>query len=125
MITGRVTAEREAVVGLEVRAIGGRPETVQAVVDTGFTEFLALSHTTIARLGLPYRGNLPLTLADGTAAHFALYRAIVEWHGRPHPVSVVAIEHGALLGMALLHGSRLTLDVLDDGPLRIEPILEP
>lgn len=36
--------------------------------------------------------------------------------------AVLGIEGGALLGMALLHGSRLSMDVVADGPLRIEPI---
>jgi clan AA aspartic protease len=122
MMMGRVTEECEAVVALHVRALGGRPETVQAVVDTGFTEFLALPHTMVTRLGLPYRGNIPLGLADGTEADFAMYRAVVEWHGRARPVSVVATESGALLGMALLRGSRLTLDVIENGQFQIEPL---
>jgi len=40
-MTGRVTAEREAIVPNQVRALGGRPEMVQTIVDTRFTEFLA------------------------------------------------------------------------------------
>ncbi|MBM4031233.1 MAG: clan AA aspartic protease [Planctomycetes bacterium] len=122
MMTGRVAGAREAVVPLQVRALGGRPEWVQAVVDTGFTEFLALSSDTIERLGLPFRGNLPLTLADGSEDDFAIYRAIVEWHGYACPVSVAAIQAGALLGMGLLRGSRLTLDITEDGPVQIEPL---
>ena len=124
-MTGTVTARSEAVVPLQVRAAGGKPALVQAVVDTGFTDFLALSHRRIAELALPFRGSLLLTLADGSAARFSTYRAVVEWHDHPRPVTVVGIQAGALLGMGLLHGSRLTMDVLDDGPVRIEPIAEP
>jgi len=105
MMTGTVTADGEA------------------VVDTGFSEFLALSHPAIARLGLPYRGELALTLANGREEDFAVYRAIVEWHGHACPVPVVATDAGALVGMALLHGSRLTMDIHENGPLRIEPTL--
>ena len=122
MIAGRVTAEREALVPLQVRALGGRPETVEAVVDTGFSEFLALPWALIERLGLPYYGDSIFTLADGGEAHLPVYRVLVEWHGSPRPVSVVATEAGALVGMALIEGSRLTLDAIPDGPVRIQPI---
>jgi len=122
MITGRVTSEREAIIAVEVRALGGRPETLEAVLDTGFTEFLALPVAAVTRLRLPYRGSQHVTLADGGETELATYRAIVEWHGHALPVSVLAIESGALVGMALLHGSRLTLDAVENGPLQIEPL---
>ncbi len=122
MMTGRVTAEREAIVPLQVRALGGRAATVQVVVDTGFSEFLALSQAVIERLALPYWCNTGFTLADGGEAELPVYRALVEWHGRVRPVSVVAIGAGALLGMALIEGSRLTLDAVPNGPVQIEPL---
>jgi len=76
----------------------------------------------IERLGLPYYGDSIFTLADGGEAHLPVYRVLVEWHGSPRPVSVVATEAGALVGMALIEGSRLTLDAIPDGPVRIQPI---
>ena len=122
MITGTVTAGREAVVALQVRALGGKPELVHAVLDTGFTDFLALPHGLIAQLGLPFRGSAVFGLADGSEARLSAYRAIVEWHGRPRPVTVLGIRAGAVIGMALLQGSLVTLKVVTDGPVRIEPI---
>ena len=122
MMTGRVTREREAVIPLKVRALGGRAETVHAVLDTGFTEHLALPRDTITHLKLPYRGSEHVALADGKEAEVAMYRAIVEWHGYARPVTVFAIDAGVLLGMALIAGSRLTLDAVPGGSVQIEPL---
>jgi clan AA aspartic protease len=122
MIAGNVTSECEAVIALDVRAVGGRPESIEAILDTGFTEFLALPRAAIARLGLRYRGSQRATLADGSDTDLATYRAIVEWHGHARAVSVLEIGGGALVGMALLQGSRLTMDVVADGAVKIVPI---
>jgi len=122
MMTGRVTAQREAIVPLRVRALGGPPETVRAVLDTGFTESLALPLATIARLGLPHFADELVTLADGSETELPIHGAIVEWHGRVRPVTVFAVDAGALLGMALIGGSRVTFDAIPNGPVQIEPI---
>ena len=39
MITGRVTAQREAIVGLAVLDMAHQPHDVGAVLDTGFNGF--------------------------------------------------------------------------------------
>jgi len=122
MMAGRITPELEAIVPLEVRALGGGPETVHAVLDTGFSEALALPFATIARLGLPYRGNELVTLADGSETEVGIYRAIVEWHGRVRPVTVFAVHGSALFGMALVEGSRVTFDAIPNGPVHIQPL---
>ena len=106
-------------------AYAEKPMTVEAVIDTGFTEFLALRAATVRRLRLPYRGSQHATLANGQETELAVYRGIVEWHGDARPVSVFAVEGGALLGMAMLEGSRLTIDVQEDGPVQIQPLAAP
>ena len=124
MITGRVTSEREPVVQTKVRAPGGRAESIWGVIDTGFSESLTLPRERIASPGLPFRGSQRATLADGSEVILAVYRALVEWHGRALPVLVLGTEGGALLGMALPQDSRLTTNVVADGAVRIEPIAE-
>jgi len=125
MITGKVTAEREAIVRVKVRPPRGRSQTVEAILDTGFTEFLALPLDRIAALGLPFRCTQRMFLADGSEATLAVYRGVVSWHSLPLLVPVLAIEGAALVGMALLEGSQVGMDVVEDGQLRIEPITEP
>ena len=122
---GRVTSRREAVIELQVKGPRGRAQRVMAVIDTGFTEWLALPRERIAGLGLTVRGAQSIVLADGTEMTFPVYWATVRWHGARLPVPVLAIGSGALIGMGLLEGSRMTLDVAEDGPVRIEPMGEP
>ena len=42
MITGTVTAEREAVINLQVCDTSGQQYSIEAVIDTGFTGALTL-----------------------------------------------------------------------------------
>lgn len=49
-----------------------------------------------------------------------LYRAKVLWHGKELEVPVLRTDGGPLIGMALLNGNRVTLDVIKDGDVRIE-----
>ena len=122
---GRVTSRREAVMELQLEGPRGQAQRVTAVIDTGFTEWLGLPRERIASLGLPARGAQSIVLADGTQTSFSLYWATVRWHGANLPVPVLAIGSGALIGMGLLEGSRMTADIAEDGPVRIEPIVEP
>ena len=122
MLTGTVTSEFEAVLTIELQGADGESETLRAAVDTGFDGFLALPSSVMTRLGLPFQGLADLMLADGSAVILAVFEATVIWHGRAVSVSAIEGEGGALVGMRLLQGSRLTTDVLENGPVRIEPI---
>ena len=122
MIAGRVTSEREAVIRVQVQAPGGDAEMVEAALDTGFTEYIGLPPDRIARLRLPLVGLQPMRLGDGSVAVLAVHEALVWWHGAWLVVQALEVQGGALVGMALLHGSRLTMDVVRDGPVRIEPL---
>ena len=122
MITGRVTPDREAVVGLRIEAPNGRSEVIGAVVDTGFTGFVALPGDVIGRLGLPIKGLQDTTLADGTGAVLVAYEPVVHWMGRRLVVTALEVEDEALLGMALLLGSLLTMEIKDGGRVEIAPM---
>jgi clan AA aspartic protease len=122
MIQGRVTSQRQAMVTMRVHAVQGPSEPAEVTIDTGFTGFLALPSDLIARLGLPCLGLRTGILADGREAVLNLFEAVVDWHGERRRVTALEIRRGALLGMGLLHGSRVTLDVVENGPLQIEPL---
>ena len=79
----------------------------------------------VAALRLVPLGAQIVVLGNGSEAELALYEVAVEWHGRLTVVPALEIEGGALIGMALLRGSRLAMDVVEDGPVRIEPIAQP
>ena len=67
MIIGEVTPEREAVIRLSVRGPGGQEAAVTAILDTGFTEYLTLSPTTVTALHLPFREAAECVTANDRA----------------------------------------------------------
>jgi predicted aspartyl protease len=70
MITGAVTADREAVIRIGVRGPAGQGQEVEAVVDTGFDGWFSLPPALIALLELPWRRRGRALLADEQdAAH--------------------------------------------------------
>ena len=122
MIAGTVTPKGRAIIRLAVQCPGGNSLLTDAAVDTGFNGFLALPAESVTRLRLPPLGTRKTTLADGSGALVRAFRAIVQWHGQGREVAAVEVQGGALVGMSLLRGSRLTVDVVVNGPVRIEPI---
>jgi predicted aspartyl protease len=55
MITGVVTANHEATIPLVVHGARGHQETINAVIDTGFTGSVTLPPMLITALGLSWR----------------------------------------------------------------------
>ena len=119
MIEGKVTARRDAVVPI-VNVGQDRETTCEAVVDTGFTEFLALPPNLVAQLGLSFVDVSRAMLADGSIVGFDLYRAVVVWNEIRRDILIHASDGGPLLGMSMLYGSRLLIDVVDGGAVQIE-----
>ncbi|HEV7517210.1 MAG TPA: clan AA aspartic protease [Thermoanaerobaculia bacterium] len=122
MLTGRVTGEREAVVQVQVLGPEGQVRLVEATIDTGYNGFLTLPAPLIRDLTLPFAGAARATLGDGNEVKLDLFLATVVWEKEPCEVLVLAAEGGVLLGMAMLVGSRVTLDVEDDGAITIEAL---
>ncbi len=114
-MTGSISRDLDAVLSIIVSGISGAEETVQAVIDTGFNGYLTLPANAITTLALPFHSMALATLADGSQIAIRKYEATVKWHDQDRDVLVLEAEGGPLLGMALLRGSRITLDVLDDG----------
>ncbi len=123
MITGRVSPDgREAVVALDVLGREGRGQRIEAVIDTGFTGYLTLPGDAAASLGLPERGSETFMLADGSETILPVYRGGVLWHGRELRIPVSQANGGALVGMSLLRGSRLTVNAEPGGDVRVEEL---
>ena len=121
MITGKIVNSKEAIIQLEVVGVAP-PQKIEAVIDTGFTEELMLPGDLIDRLGIPRVGELPITLGDGQAVDVEMYLAIVLWHDEERIVQVLRTDGKALVGMSLLYGNRLTLDIVTDGKVTIEAL---
>ena len=115
MRIGEVTPNKEAIVKLVVRGPGGQEQEIAAVLDTGYTEYLTLTPTAIAAIGLQYQYSLPMYLADGTSISVRAFGGIVLWLGAERSIPIQETDGDALLGFSLLYGSRLLIDVIDGG----------
>lgn len=122
MISGWVTPYREAIVRLSVRDLQGREQVVEAVIDTGFNGYLTLPPDIIAALDLPFRRNGRAVLGDGSSVTFDIHEAVVLWGGRARRISVDAANATPLLGMGLLYGHELRVQVIEGGEASIRAL---
>ena len=118
MISGAVNAGLEAAIRLEVLGADGQ-QRVEAIIDAGFSGFLTLPPALIMLLRLTWLAREPSILADGTVGLFDLYRATVIWDGRARTVEVNAAGAEPLLGMAMLQGYDVCMQVRAGGTVTI------
>ncbi len=110
-IQGTVNAALEAVVRIAIRKPDGALQEFDAAIDTGFNGFLTLPPTAIADLELPWIGRHRCELADGSMHAFSVHEAIVAWLGRERLIEVEAADAQPLVGMLLMRGHTLKIDV--------------
>jgi clan AA aspartic protease len=122
MMIGVVSPSCEAILPLVVGNENKQTKFLDALIDTGFNGFLTLPANIIAELGLPWSGSDIVTLGDGSETLFDLYAATVIWDGQFRTVDIADSESVPLIGMALLQGYRLMIDVVPKGAVTIAPI---
>jgi clan AA aspartic protease len=120
MMIGVVSPSCEAILPLVVGNENKQTKFLDALIDIGFNGFLTLPANVIAELGLPWSGSDVVTLGDGSETLFDLYAATVIWDGQFRTVDIA--ESVPLMGMALLQGDRLMVDVVPKGAVTIAPI---
>ena len=120
MITGKINANREAIIQLEVIGSNQKREKVEAVIDTGFNGYLTLPNDLINYLKLQPAGSRRAALGDGNIVVLDMYLAKALWHGQEQDVLALQADGGPLIGMSLLYGSRLVLEVIDNGDVTID-----
>jgi clan AA aspartic protease len=121
MITGIVNSRLEATIPLLIHGPTGQ-QLIDWVIDTGFNGSLTLPLNVIARLGLVWRSRSTATLADGSVASFDIYEAIVTWDGAPRNVLVETADTDPLVGMGLLAGHELRVEVKLGGAVTVVPL---
>lgn len=122
MIEGRVNANGEATINLILYGYAGEEQTVEAIIDTGFTGYLSLPAALIDRLGLSWLGRAQALLADGSLHVFDMYIGTVMWNGQHRTIEVDEADTDPLAGMGLLRGHSLRVDVIENGIVRIEAL---
>ncbi|MDE0553063.1 MAG: clan AA aspartic protease [Candidatus Poribacteria bacterium] len=121
MITGKITSNLDAVI--EVEVVGSdQKKKIEAIIDTGFYGFLILPSDLINRLTLQRIGNQPAFLGDGNEVDFNVYLTKVLWDGEEREVTALESDAGPLIGMSLLYGSRVILNVINDGDVSINAL---
>lgn len=121
MISGWVNAYREAIVQLPLRS-QGREQPIDALIDTGFNGYLTLPPHLIESFGLPFLRNGRAVLGDGSTVTFDIHEAVILWNGRPRRIPVDAADTEPLLGMGLLEGHELNVQVIHGGQAVIKPL---
>lgn len=121
MITGRVT-NLEAIIAIDVAGPTQPPREVEAVIDTGYNGYITLPSDVVSALGLQFAGHRGATLADGSVTILSAYLATVVWHGRKQDVLVSQTAGTPLVGMSMLRGSRVAMDVTGGGALTIDEL---
>jgi clan AA aspartic protease len=118
MISGAVSSEREAMVGLTVHPNSGKEKELLFLVDTGFNGWISLPSDTILELGLRWRRSGRAELADGSELIFDTYEGLIEWDGQERRVWV-ELDAAPLLGMALLADYKITIEAWAEGRVSI------
>lgn len=119
MITGVVQSD-EARIRLKVKGLRGREQEVEAVIDTGYTASLTLPPAVIAALGLHWQSMDRFTLADGSDCIFDVYVAKLQWEGKVRTILVDEVDSEPLVGMRLLRGHELKMQVRARGKVSIK-----
>jgi clan AA aspartic protease len=119
MITGVVQAD-EGRIRLKVKGPRGREQEMEAVSDTGYTASLTVPPALVAALGLRWRSVDRGTLADGSECLFDVYEAKVVWDGKVRHTLVDEADADPLVGMRLLRGHELKMQVRPRGKVTIK-----
>lgn len=119
IIRGAVSDRLEAILRLRFRGPVGAVVEFDAVVDTGYSGLLTLPAAAAESLGLERGMGGRATLADGSARRFDTFIAQLEWGDEWREVVVSALGAEVLVGMRLLAGHELRVQVASGGAVEV------
>ena len=119
MMAGNVNADLEAKLRLMLQTTPGQTHDIETVIDAGFTGFLTLPSSVIATLDLLWLCRQQGQLADGSIHVFDVFNATVLWEGRPRLIEVEAADADPLLGLEMMRGYELRMNVEEGGLVTI------
>ena len=124
MIRGTV-ANHEGSVRLNVFGRADQCESIEAVVDTGYDGWLSLPQSMIHDLELRWLNFGRAVLADGSECGFDVFDGEILWDRRRVQIQIDASDATPLVGMRLLEGFELTMQIRPDGPVHIKRMKPP
>lgn len=122
MMRGVVSPSCEAMIRFVIGNKNGQLQTIDAVIDTGYTGFLSVPSEIIIPLNLPWTGIDRVTLGDGSETTFEVYAGRIIWDGEYRDIPVNESETEPLVGMSLLYGYDLRIQTVIGGTVTIEEL---
>jgi clan AA aspartic protease len=119
MITGIVNGDFEAMLSLSICGSDGKVYTQDAIIDTGFNGWLSLSPDLIDQLNLKWKRRGRAILGDGSECVFNIYEAVVLWDGVYLTIPIDEADSEPLVGMSLMEGYQLTVQVFEGGKVEL------
>ena len=121
MIVGAVISNLQGLVEIQVIHATGEAARRSFMVDTGFNGWLGLSDETLGELDVWPTSDADIMLADGTQRTVEQFMVTVVWEN--NLTVMTALKSGIdLIGMRMVQGNRLTMDVKQAGVVEISPI---
>ena len=120
MIQGMVNDAYEAVVTIYLQDPAGWTREIEAVVDTGYSGFLTLPTGLVDELELPFAYMGQAFLANDAEVDFDVHYVTVLWDGQSRDIEADATGSTPLVGMLLLAGHSLTIEVESGGSVVIQ-----
>jgi len=74
----------------------------------------------VSALGLSFHSPIIVTLGDGSNRVLRQFEATVVWDGQERDVLVLAADGGPLVGMAMMYGYDVFLNVVDGGRVTVQ-----
>jgi len=122
MVIGVINAEFEPIIPLSIRRSDGKVFTQDAIVDTGFNGWLSLPPDLIAQLNLRWKRRGRAILGDGSECVFNVYEAVVVWDNTLITIPVDEADSEPLVGMSLMEGYQLTMQVFEGGHVELRKV---
>ncbi|MFP4101507.1 clan AA aspartic protease [Coleofasciculus sp.] len=122
MITGRVNADFEPIIPLSIYDVNGKMYTQEAIIDTGFNGWLSLSPDLINQLNLIWKRRGRALLGDGSECIFNVYEAVILWDGSPLRIPIDEADSEPLVGMSLMEGYQLIVQVFEGGKVELHKV---
>jgi clan AA aspartic protease len=122
MITGIVNADFEPLISLSICDADGKIHTHEAIVDTGFNGWLSLPPDLITQLNLRWKRRGRALLGDGSECVFNIYEAVVVWDGEYLTIPIDEADSEPLVGMLLMEGYQLIVQVFEGGNVELQKV---
>lgn len=95
------------------------------MVDSGFTGHLSLPEEAVDLLGLEFDDIIDAKLANDSMVRVRVYEETILWDDEERVVRVLATGERPLLGTALLAGSSLYAEFIENGYVEVKPLAVP